>query len=194
MILRKSSLFLLILFATISCSRDNCDSSKDLECTNFDISSENKPIVLPIYMDYQATTPIDPRVLQEMNYVESNVYGNPNSIHKLGKEAMKIGARTDEIIFTSGATESNNLALKGFVETYAKKTGRRHIITSMTEHACIQETCKKLESNSDIDITYLCPKSNGLIDLKELEEAITPNTLMISIMGVNNEIGVIQDL
>ena len=185
MILRKSSLFLLILFATISCSRDNCDSSKDLECTNFDISSENKPIVLPVYMDYQATTPIDPRVLQEMNYVESNVYGNPNSIHKLGKEAMKmveksrtqvanvIGARTDEIIFTSGATESNNLALKGFVETYAKKTGRRHIITSMTEHACIQETCKKLESNSDIDITYLCPKSNGLIDLKELEEAIT---------------------
>lgn len=207
MIFRKSSLFLLMfLFATISCSKDNCDSSKDLECTNFDISSENKPIVLPVYMDYQATTPIDPRVLQEMNYVESNVYGNPNSIHKLGKEAMKlveksraqvanvIGARTDEIIFTSGATESNNLALKGFVETYAKKTGRRHIITSMTEHACIQETCKKLESNSDMDITYLCPKSNGLIDLKELEEAITPNTLMISIMGVNNEIGVIQDL
>ena len=176
-------------------------------CVNLDYTDKNnRPLVLPVYMDYQATTQIDPRVLQEMNYVESNVYGNANSLHKMGQDALKlvdksrqqvadvIGAKPEEIIFTSGATESNNLALKGLVEAYSKKTGRKHIITSMTEHACIQETCKKLESLNDMDITYLCPQADGLIDLKELEEAITPNTLMISIMGVNNEIGVIQDL
>ena len=80
------------------------------------------------------------------------------------------------------------------VETYGKKTGKKHIITSMTEHACILESCKNVEKNENFEITYLCPKQDGLIDLKELEEAIRPDTLLISIMGVNNEIGVIQDL
>ena len=205
MYMTRKIFILLLLFLTTSCNKDK-DCNEKPECTNFYIDLKNKPIVLPVYMDYQATTRIDPRVLQEMNYVEGNVYGNANSLHKMGKEALKlveksrkqvadvIGANSDEIIFTSGATESNNLALKGFVEAYAKKTGRNHIITSMTEHACIQEACKKLENNNNINITYLCPKEDGLIDLKELENAITPNTLMISIMGVNNEIGVIQDL
>ena len=203
----------LFIFVLAACSRESDNECKtkveELErtCVKLDFTNgKNKPIVLPVYMDYQATTPIDPRVLQEMNYVESNVYGNANSLHKMGKDALKlveksrkqvadvINAKPEEIIFTSGATESNNLALKGLVEAYSKKTGRKHIITSMTEHACIQETCKKLESNEYADITYLCPKNDGLIDLKELEEAITPNTLLISIMGVNNEIGVVQNL
>ena len=210
---KKISLFFILSVALISCNQSSdkeCKTKiKELEqtCVNFDFADKNnKPLVLPVYMDYQATTQIDPRVLREMNYVENNFYGNANSLHKMGRDALKlveqsrrkvadvIGAKPEEIIFTSGATESNNLALKGMVEAYAEKTGRKHIITSMTEHACIQEACKKLESSNNIDITYLCPKSDGLIDLKELEEAITPNTLMISIMGVNNEIGVIQDL
>ena len=201
-----------ILFGITSCNKNNEQCETKMEelkktCVNFDyVDKNNKPLVLPVYMDYQATTQIDPRVLQEMNYVESSVYGNANSLHKMGKDAMKlvetarkqvanvIGAQPNEIIFTSGATESNNLALKGIVEAYSKKTGRKHIITSMTEHACIQETCKKLESDFDVDITYLSPKNDGLIDLKELEKSITPETLVISIMGVNNEIGVIQNL
>lgn len=205
-------LSVLVVIVCFACNNDNKECKTkvaELEktCINFDFANKNnKPLVLPVYMDYQATTQIDPRVLQEMNYVESNVYGNANSLHKMGLEAMKlveksrkqvadvIGAKQDEIIFTSGATESNNLALKGMIEKYAKQTGRNHIITTMTEHACIQETCKKLESNDVADITYLCPKSDGLIDLEELEKAITPKTLLISVMGVNNEIGVIQDL
>ena len=188
------------------CKVNNTDGNNVINNeTNINIGNIS-PLVLPVYMDYQATTRIDPRVLQEMNWVENYVYGNANSLHKMGTDALKlvekarrqvadvIGAKPDEIIFTSGATESNNLALKGMVEAYAKKTGKKHIITSMTEHACIQETCKNLESSKNMDITYLCPKFNGLIDLKELENAITPDTLLISIMGVNNEIGVIQDL
>jgi len=210
-----SSIFSLL---SLSIVITGCNSNNEKECNlkveelkqtcvNFDfLNQDNRPLILPVYMDYQATTRIDPRVLLEMNYVESNVYGNANSYHKFGRDASKlvekarkqvasvINAQADEIVFTSGATESNNLALKGMIEAYAKKTGKKHIITSMTEHACVLEACKRLESNNDIDITYLCPKSDGLIDLDELEHAITPDTLMISIMGVNNEIGVIQDL
>jgi len=210
-----SFLHLLFIFSIIltSCKDKSCEiEKKELEktCISIDwkegLNKDNQAIKLPVYMDYQATTQIDPRVLEEMYYVEKNFYGNANSLHKLGKDAEKlvqkarkqvadvIKAKPNEIIFTSGATESNNLAIKGMVETYGKKTGKKHIITSMTEHACILESCKNVEKNEDIEITYLCPKEDGLIDLDELEKAIQPNTLMISIMGVNNEIGVIQDL
>lgn len=205
------SVFSVVLLLT-ACKEDK--KAQNEQCTQVKIDynqgiynngANGAALTLPVYMDYQATTPIDPEVLNEMNWISANVYGNANSLHKLGREALEyvdkarkqvadvIKAQPDEIIFTSGATESNNLALKGIVEAYARKTGKKHIITSMTEHACIQESCKTLESE-DIDITYLCPKSDGLIDLKELEAAIRPDTLMISIMGVNNEIGVIQDL
>ena len=205
--------YISICLLIASCGQNNkeqCDAKIEKlkqTCVNLDyIDKNHRPIVLPVYMDYQATTPIDPRVLQEMNYVESNVYGNANSLHKMGKDAMVlvekaraqiadvIKAKPHYFINTTAATESNNLALKGMIEAYAKRTGRIHIITSMTEHACILETCKKLENDFNIDITYLTPKNDGLIDLKELEDAITPNTLIISIMGVNNEIGVIQNL
>ena len=205
------ALQILCLVAVSSCKDAENKNNQDLPktCINTDwksINTDKNALILPVYMDYQATTKIDPRVLEEMYYVEQNFYGNANSLHKLGKQSAKlvekarkqvadvIGANQNEIIFTSGATESNNLAIKGMVEAYGKKTGKRHIITSMTEHACILESCKKVESNYDYDITYLCPKANGLIDLDELEKAITKDTLMISIMGVNNEIGVIQDL
>ncbi len=213
------SFFIVCCFiglSLFSCNSNECGKPKEepaKTCVNIDWNSDNlnnnsknKALVLPVYMDYQATTPVDPRVLDEMYYVEKNFYGNANSLHKTGRDALKlvekarkqvadvIGAMPEEIIFTSGATESNNLAIKGMVESYSKKTGKKHIITSMTEHACILESCKNVERYDDFEITYLCPKENGLIDLKELEEAIKPNTLLISIMGVNNEIGVIQDL
>lgn len=201
-----------VLFFGFKIGKDkNCKQELKLEktCINGEIGkfgSDKKAMVLPVYMDYQATTRIDPRVLVEMQNVENNFYGNANSLHKMGREAMEmvekarkqvadvIGAKENEIIFTSGATESNNLALKGMIETYSKKTGKKHIITSLTEHACILESCKKLEEMDGVEITYLTPKPDGLIDLNELEKAIKPNTLLISIMGVNNEIGVIQDL
>ena len=210
----KKYIFLAMSLVLFGCDNSECKIDKqelNKTCVNIDwdkglIQDGKKALSLPVYMDYQATTQIDPRVLNEMYYVEKNFYGNANSLHKMGKDSAKlvekarkqvadvIGARANEIIFTSGATESNNLALKGMVETYGKKTGKKHIITSMTEHACILESCKNVEKNENFEITYLCPKQDGLIDLKELEEAIRPDTLLISIMGVNNEIGVIQDL
>ena len=201
--------FLFVLFFVSSCKEQdnyNKDNNNFINSVLLQKSNKSSKISFPVYMDYQATTQIDPRVLDEMYFVEKNFYGNANSLHKMGLQSAKlvekarkqvadvIGAKPDEIIFTSGATESNNLALKGIVQEYSKKTGKKHIITSMTEHACILESCKSIEQNNNFDITYLCPNSDGLIDLKELENAITPNTLMISIMGVNNEIGVIQDL
>ena len=207
-------LYLVInLLVLNSCKIEECKiDEKELEktCVNIDWNKNYKQqtdaLILPVYMDYQATTKVDPRVLEEMYFVEKNYYGNANSLHKMGREAMKlvekarkqvadvINAKPNEIIFTSGATESNNLALKGVVEKYSKQTGKKHIITSMTEHACILESCKSCEKNDDIEITYLVPRQDGLIDLKEIEDSIRPDTLMISIMGVNNEIGVIQDL
>ena len=204
---------ILSLFVFTGCKDKECKiDKKELEktCVNIDwnkgLNKDNNALVLPVYMDYQATTQIDPRVLDEMYYVEKNFYGNANSLHKMGQDSAKlveiarkqvadvINAKPNEIVFTSGATESNNLAIKGMVQSYGKKTGKKHIITSMTEHACILESCKNVEQHDDFEITYLCPKPDGLIDLKELEEAIRPDTLLISIMGVNNEIGVIQDL
>ncbi len=157
-----------------------------------------------IYFDYQATTPVDPRVLNKMMPYFGEIYGNPHSRnHSFGWEAEEgvevarehvaniINANPKEVIFTSGATESNNLAIKGVAEFYGDK--KNHIITCVTEHKCVLESCRYLDGKG-FDITYLPVKSDGLIDLKLLEDSITEKTLLVSIMGVHNEIGVIQPL
>ncbi|MBN8530331.1 MAG: IscS subfamily cysteine desulfurase [Alphaproteobacteria bacterium] len=161
-------------------------------------------ITLPIYLDYQATTPMDPRVLDAMLPYFKEKFGNPHSrSHAFGwqaEDASEIGrghvaslinASPKEIVFTSGATESNNLALKGVGEFYKDK--RNHIITVVTEHKCVLDTCRHLEQKG-FAVTYLPVQPNGLIDLEQFKAAITENTLIASVMAVNNEIGVIQPL
>ncbi len=157
-----------------------------------------------IYFDYQATTPLDPRVLEKMLPYFGEVFGNPHSRnHSYGWEAEEavevarenvaklINANPKEIIFTSGATESNNLAIKGVADFYGDK--KTHIISCVTEHKCVLESCRHL-SEKNFDVTYLKVGEDGLINLNDLEAAITDNTLLVSIMGVHNEIGVIQPL
>ncbi|KAI1650203.1 cysteine desulfurase [Daldinia loculata] len=160
----------------------------------------------PIYLDMQATTPVDPRVLDAMLPFFVGVYGNPHSrTHAYGWESEKaveearehvaklIGADPKEIIFTSGATESNNMSIKGVARFFGRSGKRKHIITSQTEHKCVLDSCRHLQDDG-FEVTYLPVQSNGLIDLKELEAAIQPTTALVSIMAVNNEIGVIQPL
>lgn len=161
---------------------------------------------LPIYLDYSATTPVDDRVakiMAECLTFEGN-YGNPASrSHSFGWDAEKaveeareqvaalINADAKEIIWTSGATESDNLAIKGAAHFYQKKG--KHIITCKTEHKAVLDTCRQLEREG-FDVTYLEPRSSGLIDLDDLKKAIREDTALVSIMHVNNEIGVIQDI
>ena len=159
---------------------------------------------LPIYMDYHATTPMDPRVFEAMRPYFLEIFGNAASRnHSFGWEAEEaveksrkqiadlIGATAKEIIFTSGATESNNLALKGVAQMYAEKGN--HIITAATEHKAILDTCKHLEKEG-VRVTYLPVQANGLVDLEMLREAITDKTILISVMYANNEIGVVQPM
>jgi cysteine desulfurase len=159
---------------------------------------------LPVYLDYQATTPVDPRVLDAMIPYFTEKFGNPHSrSHAYGWEAEEateearkevatlIKASDKEIIFTSGATESNNLAIKGIANFYKDK--KNHIITVTTEHKCLLDACRHLEDQG-VDITYLPVQPNGLVDLTLLESSITDKTVLISVMAVNNEIGVIQPL
>jgi cysteine desulfurase len=161
-------------------------------------------IKLPIYMDYQATTPCDPRVVEAMLPYFTEKFGNPHSrSHGFGWEAEKavetargqvaalIGADEREVIFTSGATESNNLALKGVVAFYRDR--RDHIIVPKTEHKCVLDSARHLEEDG-IRVTYLDVRKDGLVDLDVLAAAMTDRTLMVSVMAVNNEIGVIQPL
>jgi cysteine desulfurase len=158
----------------------------------------------PVYMDYQATTPCDPRVLEKMIPWFTQRFGNPHSRnHAYGwaaEEAVElareqvasiIGADSKEIIFTSGATESNNLALRG--SALFHKDRKNHIVTVVTEHKCVLDTCRHLEQEG-FSVTYLPVQTNGLVDLAQLEAAITDQTVLVSIMAVNNEIGVIQPL
>lgn len=159
-----------------------------------------------LYLDMQATTPIDPRVLDKMMPYYLEKFGNAHSrTHLYGWEneeivevsrkhtANLINADPREIIFTSGATESNNIAIKGV--PLFRKGKKCHIITTQTEHKCILDSCRWLTSNfKDIEITYLPVKNDGLVDLELLEKSIKEETCLISIMAVNNEIGVIQPL
>jgi cysteine desulfurase len=158
----------------------------------------------PIYLDYQATTPMDPRVLEAMMPYFTHQFGNPHSrSHSYGWEAEEgvekargqvaklIGADEKEVIFTSGATESNNLAIRGVAEFY--KDRKNHIVTTVTEHKCVLDTCRHLEQQG-FEVTYLPVQKNGLIDLDALRAAITDKTVVVSVMAVNNEIGVIQPL
>ena len=163
-------------------------------------------IKLPIYLDYSATTPIDKRVAEKMAHYLTidDDFGNPASrSHEFGWTAESavdearqhvadlINADPREIVWTSGATESDNLAIKGAAHFYRKKGN--HIITLKTEHKAVLDTCRQLEREG-FEVTYLDPEDNGLLDLEKLKAAITDQTILISVMHVNNEIGVIQDI
>ena len=157
---------------------------------------------LPIYLDYSATTPVDPRVAQKMIPYLTEFFGNAASrSHAFGwkaEEAVEtarghvaalINADPKEIVWTSGATEGNNLAIKGAANFY--KTKGKHIITQKTEHKAVLDTCRELERHG-FEVTYLEVKDNGIVDLEKFKQAIRPDTILVSIMMVNNEIGVIQ--
>src|SRR4029079_2432820 len=161
-------------------------------------------IKLPIYMDYHATTPVDPRVVQAMLPYFSDHFGNAASRnHPFGWEAEEaaenarkqvgdlIGANAKEIVFTSGATESDNLAIKGVAEMYREKGN--HIITCVTEHKPAIDTSKRLEKEG-ARVTYLPVQKDGRINLDDLRNAITDKTILITIMSANNEIGVLQPI
>ncbi len=161
-------------------------------------------VKLPIYMDNHATTRTDPRVLEAMLPYFGEIYGNAASRnHEFGwvaeqavdnareQIAKLIGATAKEIVITSGATESNNLAIKGVAEMYREKGN--HIITEMTEHKCVLDTCKRLEKHG-YKVTYLAPQPDGLISLEDLKAAMTDETILVSIMTANNEIGVVQPI
>ncbi|HFG1851686.1 TPA: IscS subfamily cysteine desulfurase [Vibrio cholerae] len=161
---------------------------------------------LPIYLDYSATCPVDPRVAEKMvqYMMMDGTFGNPASrSHRYGWQAEEavdtareqiaalLNADPREIVFTSGATESDNLAIKGVAHFYNKQG--KHIITSKTEHKAVLDTMRQLEREG-FEVTYLDPESNGLIDLAKLEAAMRDDTILVSIMHVNNEIGVVQDI
>ena len=158
----------------------------------------------PIFLDYQSTTPCDPRVVEAMLPWFTEKFGNPHSrSHAYGWEAEEateiarkhvadlIGGSHKEIVFTSGATESNNIAIKGVAHFYGDK--KKHIITTNTEHKCVLDSCRHLEKEG-FEVTYLPVETNGLVDLEKLKAAIREDTAIVSIMAINNEIGVIQPL
>src|SRR6266446_9755339 len=164
--------------------------------------NETNIMKLPIYMDYHATTPMDPRVFETMKPYFMEVFGNAASRnHSFGWQAEEavekarkqiadlIGATPKEIVFTRGATESNNLAIKGVAEMYAEKGN--HIITAASEHKAVLDTCKKLEKHG-ARVTYLPVQTNGLVDLDMLKESMGEKTILVTIMYANNEIGVLQ--
>jgi cysteine desulfurase len=157
---------------------------------------------MEIYLDNAATTKIDEEVFMEINEFNNKYYANPSSQHRLGRELRKridsvrrkiaeyIGANEEEVIFTSGATESNNLAIKGLAEANVEK---KHIITSVIEHPSILEVCKTLEKKG-YEIDYIKVNEEGIVDLKEIEKRIRKDTLVVCIMHINNEIGTIQPI
>lgn len=166
--------------------------------------SKDTPESWPLYLDAQSTTPLDPRVLDAMLPFFTHQYGNPHSrTHAYGWESEKamekarqqvadlIGADKKEIIFTSGATESNNISVKGVARFYKSK--KRHVITTQTEHKCVLDSCRALE-NEGWEVTYLPVQQSGIISVADLEAAIRPDTALVSVMMVNNEIGVVQPI
>ena len=158
---------------------------------------------MKVYMDYAATTPVDPRVLKAMRPYFFKKCGNTMSLHTWGREAKEaledsrekvaslMNAEPREVIFTSSATESNNTALKGI--TFANKNKGNHIIISQIEHDCVLESSHWLEKHG-FEVSYLPVDNYGLVDLNKLENTITKDTILVSIMHANNEIGVIQDI
>ena len=159
---------------------------------------------MPLFLDMQSTTPVDPRVLDAMLPYFTEQFGNPHSRSHFygwesetameqarGQVARLIGADPKEIVFTSGATESNNVAIKGIANFYKEK--KRHVLTTQTEHKCVLDSCRHLQEQG-FEVTYLPVRSNGLVDLKEVEKALRPDTALVSVMMVNNEIGVIQPI
>merc|ERR1712137_154367 len=184
---------------------ENVGSTK-IFSPSFAVRGEHTPIkdAKPAYLDVQATSPMDPRVLDAMLPFMTYAYGNPHSTtHEFGWDADKaveqargsvadlIGANSKEIIFTSGATESNNAIVKGVAHfTKAKK---KHIITTQIEHKCVLDSCRVLETEG-FEVTYLPVNANGLVDLEQLKAAIRPDTALVSIIAVHNEIGVLQPL
>jgi cysteine desulfurase len=178
--------------------------STDVKTMPQELHLAPKGIKLPIYMDNHATTPMDPRVLEEMLPYFIEKFGNAASRNhsfgwvgeeatELGRErvAKLVGATTKEIIFTSGATESDNLAIKGAAEMYKEKGN--HIITAVTEHKAVLDTCKRLEKYG-YRVTYLPVQKDGLVDLDDLKRAIDDKTILVTIMAANNEIGVVQPI
>ncbi|HLM84135.1 MAG TPA: cysteine desulfurase family protein [Candidatus Bathyarchaeia archaeon] len=161
-----------------------------------------------IYLDYAATTPVDPRVFAVMKPYFSGKFGNPSSLHSFGQEANEavenarklaadfFGCEAREIIFTSGATESNNFAVKGaiisVISHFSGKKIKPHIITTQFEHSCVLSSCRKLEEQGMAEVTYLPVGNDGLVSPNEMRKNIKPNTALVSIMYVNNEIGTIQ--
>jgi len=155
-----------------------------------------------VYLDHAATTPVRPEVVEIMNRYMLEIYGNPSSIHGFGREARKgvdeareqvaslIGAKPEEIVFTSGATEADNLAIKGIAEAQ-HKSGKRHIITSTIEHHAILHTCEYMEKHG-YEVTYLPVDADGLVDPDDVKKAIRPDTMLITIMMANNEVGTIE--
>src|SRR4030042_2029516 len=162
-----------------------------------------------IYLDYASTTPLDPRVVSSMMPYFSQKYGNPMSLHSFGKEAREALEKSreqtadffrcdpNEIIFTSGATESNNFAIKGAALAFASHSSKKikpHIITTQFEHSCVLASCKKLEEQGMADVTYIPVKKDGVIEINDIKKEIQDNTILISVMYVNNEIGTIQPM
>lgn len=163
-----------------------------------------------IYLDYASTTPLDPRVFATMKPYFQERFGNPMSLHSFGREANEaveksrkqiadfFGCEPSEIIFTSGATESNNLAIKGVTITCApqlkKSKVKPHIVTTQFEHSCVLNTCKKLEEQGIAEVAYLPVRKEGVVNTKEIRRAIRKNTILVSVMYANNEIGTIQPI
>ncbi|HBI34021.1 MAG TPA: cysteine desulfurase NifS [Candidatus Moranbacteria bacterium] len=163
-----------------------------------------------IYLDYAATTPVDNKVLEKMLPYFSQNFGNAMSVHSFGQEALEavdearakaalfFRASASEIIFTSGATESNNLVVKGSLRSYysaPRRAGEKpHIITTKFEHHCVLDACKFAEKDGLADVTFVAPNKEGLISIKDIKAAIKPNTILISVMYVNNEIGTVQPI
>ena len=164
------------------------------------MNNKNKKLV---YLDYAATTPLDSEVKKEMDFVFENIYGNPSSLHSKGYEAKValdgareriakiLNVRADEIIFTSGGTESDNLAILGYARANKNKEGKSHIIASVIEHHAVLESYHKLEYEG-FDVTYLPVNKDGIVDLEEFKKALRLETILVSIMYANNEIGTIQ--
>lgn len=163
-----------------------------------------------IYLDYAATTPLDPRVFAAMKPYFSRKFGNPASLHSYGQEANEavekarkcaavfFGCETGEIVFTSGATESNNFAIKGSIIARASHSNAKkikpHIITTAFEHSCVLNSCKKLEEQGMAEATYLPIGRDGVASVNDMKKSLKPNTALVSVMYVNNEIGTIQPI